>query len=156
LTELLLTRLDYPHPEALLRALVAGQIPTLRLASLCPLVFEAAYSGDEAAIQIVADQGRRLAEYAVALIRRFAMQGLSFDVVLAGSVFKGGGPLLIEPIRATIRQIAPNATVLHAQFEPAVGALLLAYDALRIDVTDAILHNLRRTMPEPGFFSTLA
>jgi N-acetylglucosamine kinase-like BadF-type ATPase len=156
LTERVLARLDYPHPEALLRALVARQIDRLQMASLCPFVFEAAYSGDDVAIQIVAEQGKALAEYAVALIRRFAMQELSFDVVLAGSVFKGGGLLLIEPIQTMIHQTAPCATVLHAQFEPVVGALLLAYDALHIDVTAAILDNLRQTMPEPGFFSTLA
>jgi N-acetylglucosamine kinase-like BadF-type ATPase len=156
LTQLVLTRLRYVNPEALLRARVAGEIHDLHLAALCPLVFEAAYSGDEMAAQIVADQGRALAAYAVALIRRFGMERLSFHVVLAGSVFKGGGPYLVEPIHQIIHQTAPCAHVLHAQFEPAIGALLLAYDALHIDLTDAMLHNLRATMPEAAFFSTLA
>ena len=155
LTEMVLNRLNRPNPEALLRAMVAGELQREQVLSLCPLVFEAAAEGDEVAAEIVVKQGLALAEYATAAIRRFGMQGLAFDVVLAGSVFKGRGPLLIDTITQAIHCVAPGATIVRARFEPSVGGVLLAYDALGIPVTAEMYDHLARTTPGADFFSTL-
>ncbi len=155
LTAAVLTRLGYPTAEAMLRARVANEIERGRIYSLCPLVFAAAEAGDEVAAEILVQEGRRLAEYATALIRRFDMQRLEFDVVLAGSVFKGEGPLLVDTITQGIHQVAPHARIVRARFEPAVGAVLLAYDALGMAVSEAMYGNLAQTMPGPAFFSTV-
>lgn len=154
LTPLVLERLGYPTAEALMRGLVAREIPAERVLSLCPLVFEAAYNGDEVAAEILVRQGLALAEYATALIRRFNMTKLEFDVVLAGSVFKGRGPLLVDTITQAIHRVAPRARVVRQRLEPAAGAVLLAYDALDVRVTDEMFSNLERTMPPPDFFAT--
>ncbi len=154
LTGLVLRKLDYPTPEALLKGWIAGEIDHAALLALCPLTFEAADAGDEVAAGIIVKQGNALAEYATAAIRRFEMQTLAFDVVLAGSVFKGRGPLLIDTITQAIHCVAPRVTIVRAALEPAVGALLLAYDALGIEVTEALVAALRRTMPDPTLFAT--
>jgi hypothetical protein len=80
---------------------------------------------------------------------------LTFDVVLAGSVYKGEGPLLIDTITQTIHRVAPHAAIVRAALEPALGGVLLAYDQLGIEVTDEIYENLTQTMPHQDFFSTL-
>jgi len=154
LAQIVLDSLGYPTPEALLRGRLAGKIPNASVAALCPAVFEAAFDGDAVATRIIVDQGVALAEYATALIRRYDMQELAFDVVLAGSVFKGKGHLLVDTITQAIAQVAPRARVKRQQFEPAVGGLLLAYDALGMTVTDSMYDNLARTVPDPEFFST--
>jgi N-acetylglucosamine kinase-like BadF-type ATPase len=154
LTQVVLAWLGYPTPEALLRALVAGTVDRSRVLSLCPLVFEAAHAGDEVAAGLVAREGLVVAEYATALIRRFGMQGLEFDVVLAGSVFKGRGSLLIETVTQAVHQVAPRARVVRARFEPAVGAVLLAYDALGVAAGDAVHANLVQSVPGAELFST--
>lgn len=154
LTGLVLGRLGFPSVEAMLRALVLGQIERSRLLSLCPLTFEAADAGDAVAAELVVKHGLALAEYATAAIRRFAMQDLEFDVVLSGSVFKGQGPLLIDTITWSVHRTAPRARIVRARFEPAVGAVLLAYDALGWEATDETYGNLARTAPGPEFFST--
>jgi len=149
-----LGKLGYPSVEAMLRAHVAGEIDHGRYLSLCPLVFEAADAGDEIAVEIIVKQGLALAEYATAAIRRFGMQSLEFDVVLAGSVFKGQGALLVDTITQAVHRVAPHTYIVRAQFEPAVGAVLLAYDALGLSVSDEMYKNLAQTAPGAAFFST--
>ena len=154
LTELVLGKLGYPSPEAMLKARIAGEIPRDKRYALCPLTFDAANAGDAVAIGIIVKQGVALAEYATTLIHRFDMQDLAFDVVLAGSVFKGEGPWLTDTITQEVHQVAPWARIVRAQFEPAVGAVLLAYDALSLQVTDDAYERLAQTVPGPEFFST--
>lgn len=155
LTPAVLSHLGLPTPEALLRQAVAGRLGGGRALSLCPLVFEVAQAGDAVAAQLVASHGLRLAEYATALIRRFGLAALEFDVVLSGSFFKGVGPLLVDTITQAVHCVAPRANIVRAGFEPALGALLLALDAVGMPVTDAMYASLARTSPGASFFSTV-
>jgi N-acetylglucosamine kinase-like BadF-type ATPase len=154
LTPIVLSRLGYPSAEALLRARCARQLDRDRVLSLCPLVFDAAYDGDAVATELIVRQGQALAEYATAGIRRFEMQGLAFDVVLAGSLFKGRGPLLIDTVTQAVHRTAPRARIVRPRFEPAVGGVLLAYDALDLEVSDRMMANLASTVPGEAFFGT--
>jgi N-acetylglucosamine kinase-like BadF-type ATPase len=154
LTDLVLRETGLSSAEALLRATVAGQLDAERVLALCPLVFEAACDGDDVAADLIAGQGKTLAEYATAGIRRFGMERHEFDVVLAGGLFKGRGSLLVDTIVGEIHRLAPRARVVRAQFEPAVGGVLLAYDVLGIATTDEVYENLARTVPGASFFDT--
>jgi N-acetylglucosamine kinase-like BadF-type ATPase len=154
LTQMVLDRLEFPTVEALLRASILRQIDYGRFYSITPLVFEAALACDPIAVGIIVRQGKGLAEYATAMARRFDMCKMEFEVVLAGSVFKGVGPLLVETIVQEIHQVAPYAKAVRTRFEPVVGSVLLAYDAMNITVTDAIYAKLAETAPGPQFFDT--
>jgi N-acetylglucosamine kinase-like BadF-type ATPase len=155
LTTAVLGKLGYPSLEAMLRARVAKEISQQRINALCPLLFAAAEAGDMVAGSIIAREGAILAEYATALIRRFGMQELEFDVVLNGGVFKGRGSLLVGTLAVAIERVAPRARIVRARYEPAVGGLLLAYDVLERVVGDEIHRNLAQTMPDARFFSTV-
>jgi N-acetylglucosamine kinase-like BadF-type ATPase len=154
LTQQVLDRLEFPSVEALLRASVLRQIDYGKFYSITPLVFEAALAGDPIAVGIIVRQGKGLAEYITAMARRFDMTSMAFEVVLAGSVFKGVGPLLVDTIVQEVHQAAPYASAVRARFEPVVGSVLLAYDALGIAVTDTVYANLAETAPGPMFFDT--
>ncbi len=154
LTELVLKQLDFPTVEEMLKALISKRVGLAHQLALCRWVFEASCSGDEVASEIIVRHGLALAEYAIAAIRRFHMHLETFDVVLAGSVFKGPGSLLSDTITMAIHRVAPNAQVVRSHFEPAVGALLLAYDALGLPVSEAMYDRLAATCPSAGFFNT--
>ncbi len=156
LTRVVLDKLGLESVEALVRANVARKIAPRKFLSITPLVFESAYRGDSVAVEIILRQGTGLAEYATAMVRRFNMQNLEFDVVLAGSIFKGVGPLLVDTIRQEVHKVAPKATIVRTQFEPVVGSVLLAYDASEIKVTEQMYAVLRSTAPGEAFFSTLS
>lgn len=154
LTAVVMQQLGYERVRDLLMATYTDQLDRQAVRSLCPLVFEVADGGDEVAAGIVRKQGLALAEYATAAICRYGMEQLDFDIVLAGSVFKGRGSLLIDTITHAIQRVAPRARVVRARLEPAVGAVLLACDALGLAVSDQMVENLTRTVPGPHFFDT--
>jgi N-acetylglucosamine kinase-like BadF-type ATPase len=154
LTDLLLGYFGYATLEALLRARLSGDLRPARIHTACPLVFEAAAAGDAVAREIIISQGHELALYATAAIRRFGMQATGFDVVLAGSVFKGHGPLLIDTVTADVLAVAPQARVVRPRCEPAGGAALLALEASGVRVTPLVLDRLCATQPGPEIFST--
>ena len=154
LTAYVLRKLNFPTVEAMLRASVFQKIDTGTFLSLCPYVFEAALAGDTAAEQILLRQGQGLAEYVAAMVRRFGMRDLEFEVVLAGSVFKGSGPLLIDTITQEVHRAAPRAIIVRPQFEPVVGSLLMAYDAVQLPVTPEMYQLLKKSVPTQDFFDT--
>src|SRR5574338_920214 len=119
LTDIFLERLGFPTVEAMLRASIQRQIDHGRFYSVTPRIFEAALRGDTVAVEIIVQMGRELASYITAMARRFEMRDLEFEVVLAGSVFKGVGPLLVDAITLDIHRTAPYAKIVRARFEPA-------------------------------------
>lgn len=154
LTPLILKKLGFPDVENLLRALVANRIDKERKLSICPEVFEAAYQSDQVAADLLVRHGAGLAEYAVAAIRRYEMQKIEFDLVLAGSLFKGKGPVLVDTITREVHRVAPLAQVKRSRFEPVVGSVLLAYDALGCRTDDLVYERLQSTTPAADFFNT--
>lgn len=114
------------------------------IASLCPLVVNAAQQGDHAAQHILASAGRALGELAVAVIRRLYMALESFAVVPFGGVFKAGDPILL-PFRETIAVVAPQAQIVLPRFEPVVGAVLLALDDIGVTIDWPVLESLEQS-----------
>ncbi|MGE5598586.1 MAG: N-acetylglucosamine kinase [Bacteroidota bacterium] len=114
--------------EELLRKQVCGALAAKDLAGLAPLLIAEAGAGDPAASGLVVGFGRRIARYAVAGLRRFAMLDTAVEVVLSGGVFKGGGSLLAGAVTAAVRAAAPKAMVIDARLEPVAGAVLMALD----------------------------
>ncbi|MEZ4589871.1 MAG: BadF/BadG/BcrA/BcrD ATPase family protein [Chloroflexota bacterium] len=95
--------------------------------SLAPLVFDVAAQGDSAAQQIISWAGRELGSLANGVIRQLNLAEEQFDVVLSGSVYKGGLPL-IEPMRQTIQAVAPGANLVRLHAPPVVGGVLLGME----------------------------
>jgi N-acetylglucosamine kinase-like BadF-type ATPase len=106
-------------------------------AHVAPLVFEVANAGDEVARQLVRWAGSELGELANAVIRQLEFQSLAFDVVLMGSMYEGG-PLLVDPMRAAIQQLAPRARLVRLTDPPVVGAVLIGMQAGGLQVTSDI------------------
>ncbi len=93
-----------------------------------PIIFQAARLGDTAAREIVAWSGRELGESACAVIRHLGIQGDEFEIVLAGSLFKGG-ELYLKPLKETIFKFAPEAKFVRLTVPPVVGGVLLGMHA---------------------------
>jgi N-acetylglucosamine kinase-like BadF-type ATPase len=119
-------------PVELSRALHTGEIPTVRLGELAPIVLAA---GDEDSV--AADIIRRLADeviaFARAAIRRLELTGADPDVILGGRVLRSIAPSVVETITRELQEVAPAARVLVSPSEPIVGAALLALDAVAAD-----------------------
>jgi N-acetylglucosamine kinase-like BadF-type ATPase len=110
-------------------------------AEAAPIVFRVAQEGDAVAQAMIHWAGCELGEMANAVIRQLQFETLAFDVVMTGSMFKGG-PMLIEPMRETILAFAPQARFVHLNAPPVIGAVILGMEAGNIKTTPAV----RQTM----------
>lgn len=97
-----------------------------------PLIFALAGQGDAVAQSIIAWAGEELGSLAGGVIRQLDLQEESFDVVLAGSLYQGGAPL-IEPMRAVIEAVAPDARLVRLNAPPVAGGVLLGMEQAGLD-----------------------
>ena len=114
---------------------------------LAPAVLDEADAGDEVAAAIVANQGRILGDQTQACAERVGLAGGEFPVVLAGGVFRHASRLLAE----TLMQRIPGGRAVPAAHEPAVGALLFAFDRAGVKADEA---RLRATAPPAATYAT--
>ncbi len=114
---------------------------------LAPAVLDEADAGDKVAAAIVAGQGRILGDQTQACAERVGLAGGEFPVVLAGGVFRHPSRLLAEALMQRI----PGGRAVRAAHEPAVGALLFAFDRAGIAADEALL---RATAPPAATYAT--
>lgn len=120
-----------------------GQNQVERLAALAPVVSEAAEAHDQAALDILAQAGRSLAEQAAAAARQVwptALPG-AVRVIRAGGVW-AAGHALEEAFVARLAATAPGAQLTPPSLPPVGGALLLAMGAERAPVAVPIVQRL--------------
>lgn len=116
---------DTASLRALVHAFYKGEVTRERLASFAPqaLAFES--------VRSIAVQG---AERLARLVRCVVEAGAAPRVAFTGGLFADNR--FEESLRTAIDAAVPNAAVVKARYEPAYGALLLAYRELGIHVTE--------------------
>lgn len=129
-------------------------------AQAAPLIFDVARQGDGVARDLIQWAGLELAEMAKAVIRQLEFEDLTFDVVLAGSMFQGGS-LLIEPMWQAITELAPGARLVHLSVPPVLGAVILGMEQaglrataeMRRELTDTLTAHAQATTISPPYSS---
>ena len=111
------------------------------------LVFQASVGGDSVAKGIVLEAAREMAITATTLIQRLEMQAETFDLIAAGSVFKGEDPVFMQTVKKAVLDLAPNAHFTTPLYDPVVGAALLAFEADGLQATDRVYSRLEATLP---------
>lgn len=155
LTPALLRHLNAPTVEVALHALTARSAPSRPdVKSLAKLLLDVAAMGDRLAVALVAAHGRALGDVALAAARRVGLIHEPFYLVLIGGVFRHPSPVLRDAVAARVREDAPDVNVIHATFEPAVGAVMLALEHIGIAITPQVRATLQATAPPAGIFTT--
>jgi N-acetylglucosamine kinase-like BadF-type ATPase len=119
-----------PDVAGLLEGLTVGQIQLSPEAA--PVVFQVAAEGDFVAQELILWAGRELGSMAKGVIRQLGLEAMAFDVVLAGSFFRGS-PLLAQTMREVIHAIAPDARLVRLGVPPVVGAVILGMEQAGIE-----------------------
>ncbi len=133
MTELFVSRSHCANVDEMFEKFYTRQLDYEILEPMATVVFEAAITGDAAACAILTRGGRFLAAMANAVARKLGMTGEAFDVVMAGSVFRGRGTVLTDALRKDVVSVCPRARCIRPVFEPVVGGLLMAFDAAGIE-----------------------
>ncbi len=102
-------------------------------AANAPTIFQVAATGDIVAQEIICWAGRELGSLAVGVIHQLGFEELSFEVVLAGSVYNSDAPSLIEAMRTTIHAAAPAARLTRLKSPPVAGAVLLGMEHVGVE-----------------------
>lgn len=113
-----------------------------QIAEIIQVLAEEACRGDAPAIEVSWHAGRELGERATTVIRRLRMQGETFDVVLAGGLFRTHNPVLLEALDETVRATAPQAHLSPLEAPPVAGSVLLAMDAIGANVSAEVHRRL--------------
>lgn len=135
-----LRHFDLKDFRELARAVYAGRIDRDRLATFAIEVERAAREGDASARRIIAEAAMWLCRLVIAVAKRLSVE--SVKVAAVGGAFRSLS--LREEFAQRVAQHLPLARVIAPRFDPAVGALLLAYGAAGVDLTEEILSNLEK------------
>lgn len=105
--------------------IVALRLDPHRIASLAPMVIQAAGRGDRVARHLLDQAGKDLAELALALIRRAGLKRKPLPVACAGGLFRSSAALRRSFARHLHRQ-TPGVRARLLRLEPVEGAVALA------------------------------
>ena len=117
-------------PSEILREIYDEEYPRHKVALFSVPVAEAARGGDAVAGRILADAAEELALAARSVIARLDLESAPYDVVLSGGTF-AALPDLENAVREKLAH--PPARVRRLEEEPAMGAVQLALEELRVE-----------------------
>lgn len=130
LTELFIEHVGARDVEDFLEGIARGYYRVG--AGEAPLVFQAVLAGDPIACDALTWISRELGLLAIGVIRQLELEAQPFDVVLAGSFYKGS-PLIAQTMSETIHAVAPQARLVRLEAPPVVGGVLLGMEAAAFD-----------------------
>ncbi|CCW34517.1 predicted N-acetylglucosamine kinase [Chthonomonas calidirosea] len=145
LQPLILSRLELENLKQLHTLLYSGKLSRPDIAALSEVVGAAAAQGDAVAQKILHEAGRELALLAATAIRRLGMEKQEVLVGTVGGVFRAGRSIL-RPFRTAIKRTAPYACVTSAHLPAAVGAVLIALEAIGVPPTESLVHRLKQSL----------
>lgn len=125
LESLVLTALGLTDYEALSRVLYFERQP-IRFMGLAPLCFAVAKEGDTVAQGILRRMGESLATSVVGCATLLGMGEHPLEVIMAGSLWLGEAPDLVQTFREVLRTRLPLADPHAPDLAPVAGAALLA------------------------------
>ncbi|MDR3706748.1 MAG: BadF/BadG/BcrA/BcrD ATPase family protein [Capsulimonadaceae bacterium] len=125
LEALVLDSLAVSELSAVVAGVHGGAIDRARIASLAPLVSDAAAEGDLAAMSILTETGRFLATLAIGIATKLWEPGERFDVACAGGLWSSHHALT-DAFTAAVAASKRTALLVAPRYEPAIGAALAA------------------------------
>lgn len=128
LTDVLLEKFQCHNVDQLLFRKVTGKITMEDYLSLPIDLEEAAHRGDETAKNILYRFGCQFGKYVAAAMKKMKMTEYETEVVLSGSIFKCKEPELRKAVADYLAAEAPLAKIVDAEYEPIVGAYLIAIE----------------------------
>jgi N-acetylglucosamine kinase-like BadF-type ATPase len=120
------------------------------------VVTAVAAGGDPVALDIVDEQGRRLALYAGIAAQRVGLgrADAPTPVVMSGSVLTARDSPVAAALEAHLRRAMPGAAVRPAVLPPVAGAALDALAEGGVAVTADVVARVAATAPSPSFLET--
>lgn len=135
LLPIVLDYLNLKDIDAIMHRVYAENMSRSEIASLSPLLINAAKDGDAVSLEIVETGIQNMAQCVSIVAQKLNLQD-QCELSLTGGVFQAGD-FIIERMRSAVQERIPRCTVEMAELPPVVGSCLLALDLLdvRLDLT---------------------
>lgn len=127
LTDLLLAKLKLAQVSDLVFWAYGGKVEVGEIASLAPLVHQAAQKGDKQAKEIIKQTGDELVLAVQGTVGRLGMEKEEFPIVFIGGLF-GENKQLLSQTQEGIKQLFPKTSFIIPSKEPVEGAVALAIE----------------------------
>lgn len=154
LTPAVLSYFGVDTVEAALHRCTARGKPHPPVTPLAKVLLDVADEGDAVARRIVIEHGHALGDYALVAARKVGIEREPFYLVLSGGVMRHPSSLLPNAVIERVCQFAPDVRPVRSEFEPAIGAAMLALEAIGITIEAAVKQRLRATMLPHTLFDT--
>lgn len=149
LTALILRHFQCQELEQLLIKIYAETYNRHQLAQVAKLVGQAALKGDNVAVRILACAGHELGKAAAAVLRSLEQTVHPFPIAPNGSVFNAGR-FISESMMIEIHKTNPQVYLTEARFPPVIGSILLALQALDVNINENIFRNIDASRSKIG------
>jgi N-acetylglucosamine kinase-like BadF-type ATPase len=127
--------------DRIIDAVYKRHMTPAELGKLAPMVSSTAAQGDKVAKEIFRAGAEALATQAAQAVAGLNLQPAKISY--QGSMFNTG-PLLLNPLRAKLRALSPQAKLTAPAFSPVAGAFLLGLRAKKVGGGEAALDNFQR------------
>jgi len=135
-----LERLRVDHIDEIMHRIYVQPFTRADVASLAPLVINAAQAGDQQAQRLIAQAVEDLAECVKAVASRLQMADPEICVV--GGLLNAGAAFT-EPLLAAVHRRLPDARITTPEMPPVMGAGLLALTQGGISISSQTIANLQ-------------
>ena len=142
LKELVQDHFQLTEMRDLMRRLYVIGMSRAEIASLAPLVIEAAHQGDGAALDLLRQGACDLAEIVGAVADKLHFTDQACELALVGGLLSAGD-VVLSPLHVAIQNRLPGCRILFAELPPASGAALLALKNLGISLSSTQTAALR-------------
>ena len=130
LAELVPSHFDRADVESVLAGVYSGELGYGRLLELARVCMDAAAAGDRVASGAVAYLADEASAMITAAATRLDLQRAEVEVVFGGGLFDSAYQGFRRRIEATVRTVVPRSRFCRLEAPPALGAALLALDAV--------------------------
>ncbi|MBN1154820.1 hypothetical protein JXB12_07855 [candidate division KSB1 bacterium] len=121
-----------------------NMIDRVAIADLAPIVFEQAKGNDNISKQIIKDVGIELGCLAKAVAKRLDFSDEKIKIALIGSIFKQRD-MLVNEISKELFEVSWDIQIMDPNFDPAIGAAILALGEIGVELNETRLENLTTT-----------
>jgi len=130
--------------DLLISLIYSGKIDRAEIAALAPMVFSLSEEGDEVSRQIIINAGLEIGKIIAAVGKKLGLAGKKAQVALIGSVFNQRR-VLIPFMQQEACRVVEEVSFIDPQFEPAIGAAIMALQQEKITINPTMITNLNRT-----------
>lgn len=144
LKKILIAKYNLESIDQIIPLIYQNKLDRVEIANIAPIVFEEAKKDDAICRQIIKQAGKELGRLGKAVAIRLGFSDDKIKIALIGSIFNQQ-EMLINEICKELFEISWNIELTEPEFEPALGACILAMEKSGTQVDENFIDNLKKS-----------